>query len=320
MSEILVVAEHVNGALSDVTRELVTAARALGGRVIVGVTGADESVADLVASIDGVDLVVRVGAGSGGNHFEHERCASDVETLVDRVSPEVVLLAWSIRSASYAGGVAESLDLAFVADAIELSRTGGGPLVAVRPEYGGKVHAELEFAPGVAVMALLRPGVWAPAGDAPQSVPVEVLMPKPMDQQRVRHREFIAPGSGVDLTKGDVIFAVGRGVGSQENIAVFAELAQTMGALLGSSRPVVDVGWLPSAHQVGQTGVTVKPKVYVAFGISGAMQHVAGMKDSKLVVAVNTDPSAPIFAIADVGFNADIIEVAENMRELIQAQ
>jgi electron transfer flavoprotein alpha subunit len=313
MSEILVVAEHLDGALSDVTKELVTAARALGGRVTVGVPGA--RAAEQAAAIDGVDRVLLVADGSIEG-FDHEQRARAVRTLIDSVSPEVVLFGWSIRSASYAAGLAESLDLPFVADAIALSREDDGTLVAVRPMYAGKVHAELVF-DSAPVVAMLRAGVWSPAGDASQAAPIEQVAPPEAGARRVRHLEYIAPAAGVDLTQADVIFAIGRGVGSQENIAVFAELAESMGVLLASSRPIVDVGWLPTAHQVGQTGVTVKPKVYVAFGISGALQHVAGMKDSKMVVAVNTDPSAPIFGIADVGFNADILEVAASMRELI---
>lgn len=315
MSEILVVAEHLDGALSDLTKELVTAAGALGGRVTVGVPGADAGAAEQAAVIDGVDRVVLLDGGSVDG-FDHEQSARAVRTLIDSVSPEAVLLAWSIRSASYAAGVAESLDLPFVADAIALSREDDGTLIAVRPMYAGKVHAELAFS-SAPVVAMLRGGVWSPAGEATQAAPIEQLNAPGAGASRVRHREYIAPAPGVDLTQADVIFAIGRGVGSEENIALFSELAESMGVLLGSSRPVVDVGWLPSAHQVGQTGVTVKPKVYVAFGISGALQHVAGMKDSKMVVAVNTDPSAPIFGIADLGFNADILEVAASMRELV---
>jgi electron transfer flavoprotein alpha subunit len=121
----------------------------------------------------------------------------------------------------------------------------------------------------------------------------------------------------VDLKRADVVLAVGRGVGAQENIGVFAELAEQLGAVLGASRPLVDAGWLPPAHQVGQTGVTVKPKVYVAFGISGAIQHLAGMQASKTIVAVNTDEAAPIFNVATVGAVADINEVAEQMKLLL---
>jgi electron transfer flavoprotein alpha subunit len=317
MNEILIVAEHLDGDLLDATKELVTAAAMLGGRVTVGIAGAGQGIEEQAAAIDGVDRVVRVEGGSDADRFDHEQRAHAVRALIDHVSPEVVLLTWSIRSASYAAAVAESLDLPFVADAIALSREDDGTLVAVRPMYGGKVHAELVFSSRAPVMVLLRPGVWGPAGEAGHAAAVETLPTPSAVESRVRHCEYMAPAPGVDLTQADVIFAIGRGVGAEENIALFSELADNMGVLLGSSRPLVDVGWLPSAHQVGQTGVTVKPKVYVAFGISGALQHVAGMKDSKMVVAVNTDPTAPIFGIADVGFNADILEVAASMRELV---
>ncbi|MCW2736845.1 electron transfer flavoprotein subunit alpha/FixB family protein [Nocardioides sp.] len=315
MNAILVVAEQLDGELTEATKELVTAARTIGGRVVVGII--EPGLEEAAALMDGVDLVVRVDGGSGTGDFDHEQRAHSVRVLIDHVSPDTVLLAWSIRSASYAPAVAEELDAAYVADAISLARGDDGTLVAVRSMYAGKVHAELELASGVPAIVLVRPGVWAGAGDAGSAAAVETLEVPRVGESRVRHREYVLPAPGVDLTQADVIFAIGRGVGAEENIALFSELAQSMGVLLGSSRPLVDVGWLPSAHQVGQTGVTVKPKVYVAFGISGALQHVAGMKDSKMVVAVNTDPTAPIFGIADVGYNADILEVAACMRELV---
>ena len=137
-------------------------------------------------------------------------------------------------------------------------------------------------------------------------------------ESRARHRELReAAKSDVDITTADFLLSIGRGIGEQENIAMFEELAQKIGATLAVSRPIVDAGWMPNARQVGQSGKTVKPKVYLAFGISGAVQHLAGMKTSETIIAVNTDPEAAIFDVAHYGAVADLFDVAEELAKLV---
>jgi electron transfer flavoprotein alpha subunit len=318
MSGVLVVAEVVDGRLGETTRELVSAASGLGGPITLGI--AAEEPGDLVAAaaIDGVHQIATVRLPAGG--FNHEIISSAVGALITRFSPEVVVLNYSIRSASFAAGLAQETGLGFAADIIELRREDDGEIVVVKPVYGGRVCAELGFARDVPVLVMVRPNLWPEAadGDVPTTV-VDVELPTV--RPRVRHVEYQVPeASDLDLRRAEVILAIGRGVGSQEHIATFAEIADRLGAMLGASRPIVDAGWLPSAHQVGQTGLTVKPKVYIAFGISGALQHLAGMHASKTIVAVNTDNSAPIFNIADVGAVADINEVADQIKVLLADQ
>ncbi|HEY4621334.1 MAG TPA: electron transfer flavoprotein subunit alpha/FixB family protein, partial [Gaiellaceae bacterium] len=166
------------------------------------------------------------------------------------------------------------------------------------------------------VLLLLRPTTWPPAegaSDAPvSSLHVDVA------PSRARHVEFVdvAASTDVDITQADFLLSVGRGIGDADTIRQFEGLAAKMGATLSVSRPIVDAGWMPASRQVGQSGKTVKPKVYLAFGISGAVQHLAGMKASGTIIAVNTDPDASIFGVAHYGAVVDLFDVAEELEKL----
>jgi electron transfer flavoprotein alpha subunit len=188
-------------------------------------------------------------------------------------------------------------------------------LIVERAFYGSKVHAQLDFEGQNRVILLLRPTAWAPAeGDgaaAEENVSVEIT------GSRARHQDFVDVANGdVDITTADFLLSIGRGVGDKENLPQFEQLAEKMGATLSVSRPLVDQGWMPNARQVGQSGKTVKPKVYLALGISGAVQHLAGMKTSGTIIAVNSDPEAAIFNVAHYGAVADLFEVAEELEKL----
>lgn len=312
MSRSLVVSEVVDGVVSPLTAEAVSAAVSLGGEVVLAVVGPDAgSLAEQLA-FTGVSEIVTVAAP--GSDRDHEQMVQAVEGLVADVAPDVVLAAFTIRSSAWAAALAERLDLAFAPDVVGLAASDDG-VTAERSIYDGRVHAEYAFPTDRPVLALVRGSVWAPAdpGGSPATRALEVAV----TPSRVQAGELRRPSGDVDLTSSDVIIALGRGVKSTEDIAVFTDIARRLGAALGASRPLVDAGWLPAVHQVGQTGVTVKPRVYVAFGISGALQHVAGMQNSKTIVAVNTNPDAPIFGFADVGAVADIHEVAEELQALL---
>ena len=308
---VLVVAEQLQGQVRDVTYELVSAARELGGPVVVAVIGSDP--ASLDVSREGVDEVVHVRVEQ--TEFENDVYQAALESLLAERQPEVVLLGFTVNGMDYAGAVAAKLGLGFASDVFALARDGDSPL-ATRAFHGSKVHAELEFPAGRPVLLLLRPTVWPPAppgGSA--TVSEHTLAPV---ASRARHVEFREAEKGdVDITTADFLLSVGRGIGEQENIAQFEELAEKLGATLAVSRPIVDAGWMPSARQVGQSGKTVKPKVYLAFGISGAVQHLAGMKTSETIIAVNTDPEAAIFDVAHYGAVADLFDVAEELAKLV---
>jgi electron transfer flavoprotein alpha subunit len=308
---VLVVAEHLQGRVRDVTFELVSAARELGGPVAVAVIAADPSSPDVAR--EGVDEVVHVRVEQ--DEFENDVYQAALESLVSERSPDVVLLGFTVNSMGYAGAVAAKLGLGFASDVFKVARDGSA-LVATRAFYGAKVHGEVEFPAGGPVLLLLRPTVWAPApaGGAPR-VTEHAVSPVP---SRARHKEFREAEKGdVDISTADFLLSIGRGIGERENIPLFEELAEKLGATLAVSRPIVDAGWMTNARQVGQSGKTVKPKVYLAFGISGAVQHLAGMKTSETIIAVNTDPEAAIFDVAHYGAVADLFDVAEELAKLV---
>jgi electron transfer flavoprotein alpha subunit len=307
---VLVVAEHVRGQVRDVTYELISAGRALGGPVAVAAIGPDPAGLDL--NRDGVDEVVRVRVDQ--SEFENDVYQQALETLIAERKPEVILLGFTVNSIGYGPAVAARLGLSFASDVFALRRDGDG-LVATRAFYGAKVHAELEFPRGKPIMLLIRPTVWPPAaeGGSPRVTDLPVTIP----HSRARHKEFVeAPKADVDITSADFLLAIGRGIKDKENIAVFERLADKLGATLAVSRPLVDAGWMPNSRQVGQSGKTVKPRVYLAMGISGAVQHLAGMKASGTIIAINTDPEAAIFGTAHYGAVADLFEVAEELKKL----
>ena len=308
----LVVAEHVRGELRPVTLELVAAARELGGPVEVAVIAADPSALTDAVNVEGVDEIHAV-------RIEQEAYESDVygqavEALLDERGPTAILMGFTVDSMGYAPALAAKLGLGFASDVFAL-RDDGGELVAERSYYGAKVNAEVDFPGHDRVVLLVRPTAWQPAGGAGSATVTEVAVPAAAS--RARHRDWVEVQAGdVDITSADFLLSVGRGVGEKENLEQFEELAGRMGATLSVSRPLVDAGWMPNSRQVGQSGKTVKPKVYLALGISGAVQHLAGMKTSGTIIAVNTDPEAAIFNVAHYGAVADLFEVADELDKL----
>jgi electron transfer flavoprotein alpha subunit len=308
----LVVAEHLRGELRPVTLELISAARSLGGPVEVAVIASDPRAYAEAVTVDGVDEVLAVAVEAA--EFENDVYQAVVEQLVAARSPDVVLLGFTVSSMGYGPALATALGAGFASDVFAVRDEDGG-LVAERSFYGAKVSAEIDFPGHDRVVLLLRPTAWPPAEGA-GSAPVTEVDVTP-GASRARHSAWVEAQAGdVDITTSDFLLSVGRGIGDKENLEQFEELAEAMGATLSSSRPLVDAGWMPSARQVGQSGKTVKPKVYLALGISGAVQHLAGMKTSGTIIAVNTDPEAAIFNVAHYGAVADLFEVAEELEKL----
>jgi electron transfer flavoprotein alpha subunit len=318
VSGIVVVAEHLRGALRDVTAELVSAGRELkasaGGPLAVAVIARDTAgLADALA-LEGVDEVIEVPVDR--DEFDAVRYLQAVEQLLAERAPRLVLGGFTVNGMGYGAGVAARAGAGFASDVVAVT-VEGDEIIATREFFGAKVQAELEFPGKDCVLLLLRPTVWAPA--VPAGSPARSAFTPALNASRLRveHREFLeAPRAEIDITNADVILAIGRGVGERDNIGQFEELAERMGATLASSRPLVDAGWLPQARQVGQSGHTVKPRVYLAFGISGAVQHLAGMKGAGTIVAVNTDQEAAIFNVAQLGAVADMFDVAEELEKL----
>ena len=308
----LVVAEHVRGELRPVTLELISAARDLGGPVEVAVMAADPSALTDAVDVEGVDEILAVRVEQEA--FENDVHQAAVESLVEEHDPRAVLMGFTVDAMGYAPALAAKLGLGFASDVFAL-RDEGGEIVAERSYYGAKVNAEVEFPGHDRVVLLVRPTSWQPAGGAGSATVTEVAVPAA--SSRARHRDWVEVQAGdVDITTADFLLSVGRGVGEKENLEQFEELAGRMGATLSVSRPLVDAGWVPNSRQVGQSGKTVKPKVYLALGISGAVQHLAGMKTSGTIIAVNSDPEAAIFNVAHYGAVADLFDVADELDKL----
>ena len=311
MSGILVLAESRRGELRDVSLELTGAALELkekaGGRVAVAIIGANATGYADALGAPGVDEILTVSAP--GEDFEAHVHAGALEALIAQEQPELVLLGHTIDALGVGPAVAAKLGLGFASDVTALGWD-GGPL-ATRGGYAGKVQVELDFPGKDTVLLMLRAGAFEAAlgsGAAPARA-VEVAGEARSEQLGFREVE----AGDVDITQADFLLSVGRGIEDKDALAQFEELAEKMGATLSVSRPLVDAGWISNARQVGQSGKTVKPKVYLALGISGAVQHLAGMQNADTIIAINTDREAPIFRVAHFGAVADLFDVADEL-------
>jgi electron transfer flavoprotein alpha subunit len=314
MSGVIVVAETRRGELRPVTLELIGAARALSeqgaGPVSVALIGADAEAHAQEVARSGVQDVLVVPAPEP--QFEAHVTQAAIEALIERHSPSVVLAGHTIDSLGFAPAVAARSGLGFASNVTGVSWGEQGAL-AERGAYGEKLVAELDFPGKTTVMLLLRPGAFAPVEDAGEAS-VERVELDLAASARTQHVELRDPPAGdVDITKADFLLSIGRGVEDEGQIAELERLAEAMGATLSASRPLVDAGWIAAARQVGQSGKTVSPKVYLALGISGAVQHLSGMSKAQTIIAVNSDPEAPIFGVAQYGAVADMFEIAAEL-------
>lgn len=312
MTDVLAIADHRRGTLRDVSYELVSA-----GRELTDATGGDLHLAVISGGVDGfaeqlnLDGVDHVHTVDHGEEFNHDVYTQATEALYAELDPTVLLMPNSVNGLDYAPAVANSLSLPLVSDTIAFEWN--GMLTATREMYGSKVETTIEVdAEDVAVT--IRGGEW-PAGEGAGDAEITAF-DVDIDEDAVKSRVtgFEEVGAGdVDISEAEVLVSIGRGIEEEENLELVERLADALGATLSSSRPIVDAGWLPKNRQVGQSGKVVTPKVYLAIGISGAVQHVAGMKGSETIIAVNTDSNAPIFDIADYGIVGDLFEVVPEL-------
>ena len=311
---VLAIAEHRRGELRDVSFELATAGRDLadatdGDLHLAVIGGAVEAFADRLDR-EGVDVIHTIDEGE---EFNHDAYVQAVEALYDEVEPDTLLMPNSVNGLDYAPAVANRLSLPLVTDAIDIEHDGG--LAVTREKYGSKVETVVEVDADRAAVTV-RPGEWPPA-EGTDDTEVRAF-DAAIDESAVRSTVtgFQEVGGGdVDISEAEVLVSVGRGIEDEENIALIEALAETLDATLSSSRPIVDNGWLPKNRQVGQSGKQVTPEVYIAIGISGAVQHVAGMKGAETIVAINTDSNAPIYDLADYGIVDDLFEVVPALIE-----
>jgi electron transfer flavoprotein alpha subunit len=310
MSQIFTYIVHKGGVADDSAAELIAAAARIDATrppiAIVTGWGADlESVCEgLRASYAGIWEI--------SNEALAYPNAELVRKALVRVLPPgaILLIPHSHFGVDLSPGLSVKLNCAYVPDVVEIEGVEAARLMLIRQEFGGQVstHVRCEISGG-AVLGI-RPGAFRPLPSAPASGKIvdKSAAVGPLTAGR-RYLETIAAEAGdVDISKEPVLVSIGRGIGEQENVAIAEELAEVMGAAVSCSRPVVDARWLPKSRQVGSSGQTVKPKVYLACGISGSFQHLAGLKGNPFIVAINKNQKAPIFRVADIGIVDDILE------------
>ena len=308
--DVFILVEHLDGKVSDVSYELMGAAtklaRASGGRSVAVLLGrgakplADGLAADAVLVVD--DPVLE--------SYTPEAYARTLGALLKSRSPRLLLTSGTAIGMDQSAGLSAALGWPLAAYAKEVTLA-EGRVRAVSQIYGGKILAESRADGEHAIVSVLAGAFAAEDGRAAGAPAIEELAPPaPLQGLRVRFKKLNRPeGGDVDITKAPILVSVGRGVQSQDNIPLVQELADALEAPLSASRPIVDQGWLPKTRQVGKSGMTVKPKLYIAVGISGAPEHLEGMRGAETIVAINQDASAPIFGVAHYGVVADLFEV-----------
>lgn len=312
--DVLFVVEHLKGQPADISFEMAAAARTLaartGGRSVAVVIGAGARglagglAADAAVCVDGPEVA----------QYNPAAHAATLRSLVGERRPAVVLFGNTSVGMDLAPAVAAALDLPLLAYCREV-RAEGDKIVGVSQVYGGKVMVEAEVGTG-AVVTLMAGAYPADAG---RGAPGSVEEVAPVAGAGVRFKSLLEPeAADVDITKEEILVSVGRGIQSEDNLEMAVALAEALGGAVSASRPIIDAGWLPKARQVGKSGQTVKPKVYIAAGISGAPEHLEGMRDAGLIIAINTDARAPIFDVAHYGAVADLFDVLPALTEKVR--
>ena len=319
MGTILIVAEIQKGAIREASLELASFAQKL--------AGAGHEVKSLVAGQGVRGLAEEFAKKGGGEVFVAEADAlanynadaftQAVQAAVQASGADLVLISNTPCGWDFAPRVAAALDAAFVTDCFDMEDEGGSP-VFLRRIFNGKLDARIKTNSPI-VVATVQPGA-TPAFEGSTEGKVTDLDAGIGECKTKFVETKIAGSKGVDLTKADIIVSGGRGLGAADKFPeVVQPLADALGGAMGASRPVVDAGWLPHEHQVGSSGQVVTPKLYIAVGISGAIQHLVGMKASNFIVAINKDPDAPIFEVADLGVVADLFEIVPALTSAVVA-
>ncbi len=318
MACILVFVEQRNGSIRKASFEALSEAKRLSA-------GSGWSVCAVVAGHGVSAKAGELGAWGAGKvyvadeerfaRYSAEGYAAVVRAAVEKCAPSALFMAATALGRDLSGRVAARLGWGCLADVTKLALEGGA-LEATRPVYSGKALARVDGA-GKPVVVTLRPNVF-PAQSAGGAAEVEALVAPPADIRAVVKEILTKEGGELDVAEADVIVTGGRGIKGPENFALIRELAKLLGGAVGASRAVVDAGWIEHSHQVGQTGKVVSPSLYIACGVSGAIQHLAGMSSSKLIVAINKDPDAPIFKVADYGIVGDLFQVVPALVEEVR--
>jgi electron transfer flavoprotein alpha subunit len=314
MSEILVLTAHDGESIKKVTLELLTLARRFGEPAAVwlgpGADAARERLAEYGA--------VKVYVADGDDMTDYVAAPAEVlAALVAQASPAAVLVPSTAEGKEAAGRLAVKIGSGVLTDAVDLADDGGTP-VAEQSIFGGAIIVKSKVAAGIPIVAVRPNAVPPEASPAAAALePVSVTLSDAARGAHITERVAQERSERPELTEASIVVSGGRGVGNAENFALIEGLADRLGAAVGASRAATDAGWYPHQFQVGQTGKTVSPQLYLAVGISGAIQHRAGMQTSKTIMVINKDPEAPIFELADFGVVGDLFKVVPQLTEEI---
>lgn len=308
------------GALTDSTHELLGAARQLaaqtGGQAVVVFLGVD--VGPHAEGLTAADRIIAT-VDKQLAYYTPEAYVNVLAGIVEKEGPRAVL----VGSTSIGIDLAPSLGARLGAPVVSGCKTvaaDGDALKVTASFCGGKMLADIDVTGKPAILQIM-PGSYQPVEPAGETEVDTVPSPVPLEPGAIGFDQMVYPDAGdVDITQEDVLVAVGRGIEQEDNMEVAEELAEALGGQLCASRPIVDQGWLPTTRQVGKSGMIVKPKLYLALGISGAPEHLEGMTGSDLIIAVNTDPAAPIFEAAQYGTTVDLLDLAPALTEAINAK
>jgi len=321
MGEIFVVVEHRAGEIREITFQMLWKANELAQAHSHGLTAVilcADGEAFIPAIRERADRVI-VMEDEKLKHFNAERYKEILTGLIEEHRPFLTLIGHTPWGMELAPGLSVKTGLPLITDGINILIEDGVPKV-IRQIYSGKLFSKVSFKPSEGYLISLRPGAF-PAdklGDL-QGDLLKQNIPTDIPEPRKRFVEFVDTAAGkLDISQAEFLISIGRGIGEEENIKSVQELVEMMGGIISCSRPVVDKNWLPKYHQVGTSGKTVKPKVYLALGISGAFQHVAGISGAGTVIAVNKDKKAPIFRIADYGVVDDLFKVVEALKDKLK--
>jgi len=311
---ILVVAEQKDGKLNRASWEAIAAAQQLSGGVMpvkVAVAGQGVSAAANELATAAVAEVIAIDHAALA-HYTPDAFVQALQQVITQASPALVFLPHTYQTRDFSPTLATRIDRALVTDVIAVKNASGSATFS-RPMFQGKLTADVvPEGPGPHLITIQIGAFRADAAQKGSSAATVTAASVNIDESKLRQKAeapFQEAKQAVDLSQAERIVSVGRGIKSQENIAVAEQLAKAFGAELAASRPICDNGWLPMERQIGSSGQTVAPKLYVALGISGAIQHLVGMKGARTIVAINKDAEAPIFEVADYGLQGDLFEL-----------
>lgn len=321
MTEIFVLTEHRQGQIRDITFEMLSKGRELAGKTSTKLTAVllGKEVKRHAKTLQNYAKKVLLVEDTKLENFNSDAYQKVLSSLIKEHKPLLTLMGHTSFGVDLAPSLAVSLDTPLATDCIDLEFE-GETLTVIRQMYGGKVNVNSVLRKAESYIVTVRQATFPVEKEAPMNGEI-VEVPSPLSEEIAKKRfvkYVLPPPGGVDITAAEVLIGIGRGIKDGSNIPPVEELAKTLGGALACSRPIVDKGWLPNGCQVGSSGKTVKPKFYLALGISGAFQHVLGMKSSDVIIAVNKDPKAPIFGVADYGVVEDLFKIVPPLKSKIE--